>query len=496
MDNQLVKQLMLLRQLKIVESQESFWSFCKTLAPDFYMDSRIHLKTICDTLQGIYEGTIWNEKKGKPYRKLLMSIPPRFGKSRTLVMFCQWVLGKDITNKIITGSYNDDMATEFSRYTRDGIMQEKSVEHDIVYEDIFPGSRIKRGDASYKKWSLEGHFFNYLGVGLGAGVTGKGCNISICDDLVKDAEVALNDDALDKIWSWYANTFSSRAEAGSIEIINMTRWSKKDVIGRILNSEEADDWFVLTMEAKLPDGSMLCEELLDEERYELLKKRQLEAIFMANFHQQPIDLQGRLYKDIRTYSFEDLPKTMNGDLKFDSIIAYVDTADEGNDYLAAIVAGVYQKEAYILDVLFTKDGMEVTEPKTADLLYHNQVKIGFIESNNGGRGFARAVERILWEKHQTRQISIQWFHQSKNKKSRILTNATYVMEHVYFPRNWDSRWKEFYSNITSYQKEGKNKHDDAADALTGVVEKILEGILDVFVAPTVMGESTASKIDW
>ena len=44
------------------------------------------------------------------------------------------------------------------------------------------------------------------------------------------------------------------------------------------------------------------------------------------------------------------------------------------------------------------------------------------------------------------------------------------MNHIYFPKNWQDRWKEFAKAILSYQKEGKNKHDDGPDALTGVAE--------------------------
>ena len=114
--------------------------------------------------------------------------------------------------------------------------------------------------------------------------------------------------------------------------------------------------------------------------------------------------------------------------------------------------------------------MEITEPSTAEMLFKNEVNLANIESNNGGRAFARNIERILKEKYKNNRTVIKWFHQSKNKKARILSNATWVMDHVYFPKNWQDRWKEFSKAILSYQKEGKNKHDDGPDALTGVAE--------------------------
>jgi predicted phage terminase large subunit-like protein len=98
-----------------------------------------------------------------------------------------------------------------------------------------------------------------------------------------------------------------------------------------------------------------------------------------------------------------------------------------------------------------------------------------IESNNGGRGFSRSVERILKKDHRSSRVIINAFHQSKNKKARILSNATWVMEHIYFPKNWKDKFPEYYDAINKYQKEGKNLHDDAPDATTGIAEKIGQG---------------------
>lgn len=100
---------------------------------------------MCGTLQKLYEGNLVNEE-GKVYTKLVMNMPSRHGKFRTLINFCKWVLGRKKSNRIITCSYNDT-ATDFYIYTRDGIMEVKTYPHEIVYEDIFPESKIKKGDA-------------------------------------------------------------------------------------------------------------------------------------------------------------------------------------------------------------------------------------------------------------------------------------------------------------------------------------------------------------
>lgn len=490
------RKLWLEREKRIRLSRESFWEYCKTDSPTFYTEDRWHLKLFALVLEGLYRRQLtkqyfwdlcnelapkwyidsidWDRLiPDKVYEKLMSNLPPRIGKSRTLVNFCKWCFGVDKANKVITCSYNDDLATDFSRYTRDGIADEKTYPHEIVHLDIFPECKIKQGNASYQQWALEGQFFNYKGAGVGGSITGKGCNIAIVDDPIKDAETAYNDAALDKIWLWYTGTFMSRLEEGGIEIVNMTRWSKNDICGRVLAGPESGEWFILSMEACYNGENMLCPSLLGKRRYESLKKNMDDAIFQANYHQEPVDVQGRLYKDLKTYI--DLPMDSDGNLVTERVIAYTDTADQGSDYLCCIAAHVYKGEAYITDVYYTKDGMETSEPATAKMLVDNNVGQATIESNNGGRGFARNVERLMWDNHKTKKVNIKWFHQSKNKISRILSNATFVMNHIYFPVNWKDRWPEFYDAITSYQREGKNKHDDASDTLTGIGELINSG---------------------
>jgi len=394
--------------------------------------------------------------------------------TRTLVNFCEWTLGKNTSERIIACSYNDDVASDFSRYTRDGIDATRNFDEDIIYSDIFPDTKIKQGNASYQKWALEGQFFNYIGSGVGGTITGKGGTTLLIDDPVKGAEEALNENHLDKLWVWYTSTFLSRtsAEHGEpLEILNMTRWSKKDLCGRILDSEDKDNWLILKMEAyDKKSNKMLCEDFLSYERYLYLRSQMVDMIFEANYHQKPIDLQGILYKQLKTY--KDIPKDENGRSLFKRILSYTDTADTGNDWLCSIVFGEYNKEAYILDVYYTQDGMEITEPAEAKFLHDNKVNLAYIESNNGGRGFARAVQRILWENHKSRSPVIKWFHQAGNKEARIFSASAFVQEHIYLPLNWKDRWPDFHRDLISYLKEGKNKFDDAPDAITGIAEMI------------------------
>ena len=132
-----------------------------------------------------------------------------------------------------------------------------------------------------------------------------------------------------------------------------------------------------------------------------------------------------------------------------------------------------RKAANALQGAYTKEAMEYTETKTAEMITKDNVNWVRIESNNGGRGFSRNVERICRDLG-NRHSLFKPFHQSDNKISRILTGSTGVMQNVYFPKGWKQLYRDFYNDVTTYQREGKNAHDDAPDCLTGVYENLFK----------------------
>ena len=450
---------------KLELARRDFFAFCSLRAPDFYRADRAFLVRLCGELQAFYESTD---------TVLVVNLPPRHGKSRTAGLFEQWMFGQKPAEKIMTGSYNETLSTTFSKTVRDGINETKAAPDKIVYRDIFPGVSIKRGDGAMNLWSLEGQYSSYLATSPDGTATGFGASVIVIDDLIKSAYEAFNDTILDNHWSWFTNTMLSRLENGGKIIIIMTRWASKDLAGRAVAHfvEHGVPCRVLSMQAVVDEQrqQMLCPEILSYQDYKMKSSAMAPEIVAANYQQEPIDVKGRLYQSFRTYT--DIPRNDKGHPLFTSIKAYVDTADTGSDYLCCIIYGEYQKEAYVLDVYYTKDQMETTEPETAKRLHLHDVREADIESNNGGRGFARAVEQKLRIKHRSNRCKVRWFHQSQNKRSRILTNATWVQEHIYFPVNWRDRWPEYYDAMQKYQKEGKNAHDDAPDATTGVAEKI------------------------
>ena len=434
-------------------ARRDFWYYCKLLGKkDFYNDKKEYLKDLCNQLQNFIDS---NKKI------LVINMPPRFGKSYTATLFVQWLLGRNNKLKIMTGSYNETLSSTFAKQVRDMIATEQT-QGVTVYRDIFPDTKIKYGEASMNKWALEGsQVANYLATSPTGTATGFGADLIVIDDLIKNSEEAYNSNVLEKHIDWFTNTMLSRTEKGFKLIIIMTRWASNDLAGFILSNY--DDVVHINYKAINDDGTPLDEGTLSLEDFEFKTKNMAKEIVYANYQQEPIDIKGRLYNEFKTYI--DLPKE-----KIVKISAYCDTADTGDDFLCNIIYADCKDSAYILDVIYTKEAMEITEPLVAEAYKKFNVNVADIESNNGGRAFARNIERITRDKGNYKTV-VKWFHQSGNKIARILSNSAWVNNNIYMPIDWKNKWSEFAKDIISYQKEGKNKHDDGPDALTGVAEK-------------------------
>jgi predicted phage terminase large subunit-like protein len=467
----------LLIQQKILKARDNFFEFCNLLHSDFFKRDRLYLIELCDTLQALYEKRIVKEDKEfkilsygvsasstqEVVTKLMINVPPQHGKTRTLVLFTAWCLGQNNKERILTVSYNKDTASDFSRYTRDTIALEQPDEYEVSYDDIFPQTKLKEGNTSFQKWAVEGSHFSYLGTGIGGSVTSKSGTIRIIDDPVKNSKEAFNINVLDDIWRFYTSTFMSRQSGDCIDIVNHTRWSDDDLCGRLLK-RQPNDWYVFKKEAYDKEtDKMLCEELLSRKNYENIRSLCDPLIFYANYHQTVIDASTKLYTTLRVY--DRLPE------KYSSITTYVDTADTGEDWLCAIIAQVTDQQCFVLDVYYTKEPMEITEEELAKRLNKYNVNVCHIESNNGGRGFARSVKKILKNTFKNTSVIVKWFHQSENKMSRILSHSTSVMQNVFFPAHWDIIFPEFYRDMNKFSSI-KNEHDCCADSITGLVERV------------------------
>jgi predicted phage terminase large subunit-like protein len=262
-----------------------------------------------------------------------------------------------------------------------------------------------------------------------------------------------------------------------------TRWHEHDLIGTIRSCERVidlkewsqldsipdDTWVALNFEALKSGtpteidprqvGSALWEE--QHSASLLVSKRRLDPQkFECLYQGNPSTPEGLLYgNNFATYT--TLPKEI---VRYGN---YTDTADMGDDYLCSICYAVDSDGViYITDCVYTREPMEVTEQLVSQMINNNRTRIATIESNNGGRGFARVVQRLC------PTVKVEWFHQAGNKEARILSNSATVIHSIRMPQGWNMRWNELYNHLTTYRRLfPANRWHDAADVLTGIVEQ-------------------------
>jgi predicted phage terminase large subunit-like protein len=376
------------------------------------------------------------------------------------------------------GCYNTGLSRRSSKIVRDRILEKQDSER-VVFRDVFPKVTIKEGSGSVDNWGVTGsQEDNYLATAPNAGSTGIGCDFLILDDTIKNKYEAYNKEILRKIYEdWFRDTLYQRLEGKRKIIVVMTRWSTNDLAGCLIRLFEEQGRKYKIISKKAYDDKtdkMLNPTILNKKQYDLLIQTIGEDIVRANYDQEPIDLKGKLYKRFLTYNPADIKTVDNRDGKivFRDIRAFADTADKGQDYLAMVIYGVTaDKKAYILDIYYTQDDMETTEKEAAKRLFKYNPYVFRPESNNGGEGWSRAVRREYQKLGGTKTI-FRTYTQTRNKEARILSESTFVQDNIYFPMDWNVRYRDAYNSMNEYQRQGKNEHDDIEDCITSIAEDL------------------------
>lgn len=442
-------------KIKLNKCKDSFYTFCVYMDPSFFTVGKPHLKTIADALQEVADGVI---------KELAISMPPRAGKSYITSLFCAWLLGKQPNGSIMRNSYAAKLAEKFSKDIRDGIILNEK------YVKVFPKLTAK---GAIDNWNINSNTQPaYFCAGVGGPITGFGCKtLAILDDPIKNIEEALSETVIENVWNWYTSTHMSRLETGCPEIHITTRWTRKDPIGRLTdpNSEAyKPNMKVINIPALDEYGNSFCEEVKTTEEYHSMRKITEDFIWEAEFMQHPIESKGLLYpiEELNRFTMKEISTK-----KPDGIVGFTDTADKGSDYLCSPIGKMFNGYTYITDVVFTQDGVEITEPLVAQQIIDTKCDVMKIESNNGGSSYARNVRNLVRGKSPCSVIDEQQTH---NKETRILMNAGYVKSNFYFRSDYEpgSDYDKFMRALTSYVKMGKNSHDDAPDAITGLGEYV------------------------
>ena len=433
-----------------LKAKKTFWVFC--LYYDFeFFSKRLFLKRVADAFQDIYEGKI---------NKLAVSMPPRAGKSYITSLFCAWLLGNKPDGSVMRNTCTSTLYEKFSYDVRAVLKTEK-------FKAVFTGVALSRDKAALKNWNTnQARQVSYFGGGVGGTIIGFGATeAAITDDLYSGMKDALSPTVNYSTHMWRDSEHNSRLEKGCPTIDIGTRWSKKDIIGKM---EQDGRYDVIIRIPALIDGKSFCEDVKTTEEYLDKKASTDKVIWEAEYMQMPIEVEGLLFPitQLRTYKSEDLSKNTITN------IGVTDVADSGEDYLCSLNADVRGENVYITDVIFTKESIEITENTCAAFLKDNKQSEHVFESNNGGKAFAMNVQKLH---HKIGGFTgINWWHTSSNKESRILINSGAIKRHFIFRSDYEtnSDYAKFMQNLTEYTRVGKNKNDDAPDACTLLVEMI------------------------
>lgn len=464
--------MQVLKERLIRESRSDLLRFTLATMPTFRPADfhRRYYKVLTDFAQG-------------GIRKLMVFMPPQHGKSegstRRLPAF---LLGNDPDKKLAIVSYNAPKARKFNR-------EIQRIIDSPEYHDIFPctvlnASSITDIDGSWLRnadeCEIAGHRGGFKTVGVGGSLTGESVDILILDDIYKDAKTAWSPVVRESISDWYDTVAETRLHNDSQQLIVFTRWHEDDLAGTLLREQGEYDalknpegWVVIVFKAikegqptsydPRKEGEALWPEQHSLEKLQSIRKRN-PHMFESLYQQNPQPRAGLMYEQgFAEYSIK--PATQYCVRK-----AYVDTADTGADYLCAIVYDETEVGNYIVDVFYTQRPMEYTEPALAKVLSKEAVQECIVESNNGGRSFARALEqqcRLMGNVKTT----FKWFHQTYNKDVRIYSNSAAVQNLTFMPEGWKTLFPDFAMALLGYLKIGENEHDDAPDALTGTIEK-------------------------
>lgn len=432
-----------------------FWDFEKLLYPELFTEERQLLKKVANTLQDFIE----NDSK----HYLVLSLPPGHYKSFTAKNLSMWLMGRNPRNRVIGAANTGDLSSTFSTQIRDTILGINKGKDGVGYPEIFPDTKIKAGFATKSKWELEGSSEpSYRATSPTSALTGSRADYFIIDDIIKNHIDAMNSRVHEANFDWFRNTLFSRADGDNYKFIFvMQRWAKADLSGRIVDFY-GDDVTSIDFPALDDDDNMLEPSIMSREKLDEARRTLRPEVFKANYLQKPMDVEGRLYKGFAEWdTLPDTPIKQNN----------TDVADQGKDNVCSINWRESEGKVYVTDIYYSPEKAEITEPKVAQMINSGDTTQAEFESNNGGKGYARNVERELNNLGNTKTV-VTWVAQTSNKEARILTSSAWVQNNIYMPPNWTSKYPEFAAEVLGYVAGAKNEHDDGVDVLATLYERV------------------------
>jgi predicted phage terminase large subunit-like protein len=426
-----------------------------------------HHEEICAALDRVYSGQC---------KRLIINIAPRYGKTELAVKnFIARGLALNPSAKFIHLSYSDSLALTNSEETKDIIDLES-------YQSMFPEVRLRKDATAKKKWTTEQRGGLYATSSSGQ-VTGFGAGAVDLDDVTLEQELdsidsqqqfggaIVIDDPIkpddtdsdilrDKVNKKFETTIRNRVNSRNTPIIViMQRLHPNDLCGYLLDIEP-EDWEVLSFPCIDEEGLALWPEKHTLE--ELLKiKRNDPVTFERQYLQNPKPSEGLVFPEEQLKRFR--LKDIEGE-EGEGVIAYVDSADEGKDSFCCVVGKIVEQGFYIIDVIFSKDNLDFTYPRTVDLSKKLKIDYLRIETNSQGAPIYRKLHEDL------DHTQVNPIFNVKNKNTRILVQSGFVKNYFYFRADIEEHleYQKYFKELTNFTKTSEAKHDDSPDATAGL----------------------------
>ena len=258
-----------------------------------------HLTVLARYLMMLHTGEI---------KRLAVSFPPRHGKSELISKhFLTWWLGSNPTDNIVISSYGRDLTTQWTRDARDMFAQFAPAVFGL---DTWTRSSVNNWHAFRGGKRTGGEVF---GIGRGGGLTGRGADLLVIDDPVRDSTEANSASARSNIMDWIKSVALTRLSPGGRCVVIQTRWHTEDPIGQFMQQQEAGEagepWTFLNFPAICEDetspleielgrsnGDALWPERFDVAALEKIKKDVGSAVWSALYMGHPTPLDGGLFK--------------------------------------------------------------------------------------------------------------------------------------------------------------------------------------------------------
>ncbi len=242
------------------EARKSFLPFVKLMWPSFIHGR--HHEIMAEAFERVAHGEL---------KRLIINMPPRHTKSEfASYLFPAWFLGMYPDKKIIQTAHTAELSVGFGRKVRNLIQNED-------FQNVFPGIELSTDSKAAGRWNTNKRG-DYFAIGVGGAVTGKGADILIIDDPHSEQEATMgeyNPEVYNKVYEWYTSGPRQRLQPGGAIILVMTRWSKRDLTGQIVNKsverEGSNEWEVIQLPAIMPSGKPLWPEFWSGSELDALK---------------------------------------------------------------------------------------------------------------------------------------------------------------------------------------------------------------------------------